>query len=81
MVSSLSRCAMSMFFASVIGVVDELAHFLIDLLRGRFAVIARARNVASEENIIFVFAVLDHAHFFAHAPFANHPARDGRGAS
>ena len=44
----------------------------IDLFGGRFAVIARAGNIAAEENVIFVLAVLDHAHFFAHAPFANH---------
>ena len=65
----------------LIGVVDEPAHFLVDLFGGRFAVIARTRNVASEENVIFVFAVFDHAHFLAHAPFANHATRNGRGAS
>ena len=65
----------------LIGVVDESAHFLVDLFGSRFAVIARARNVASEENVIFVFAVFDHAHFLAHAPFANHATRNGRGAS
>src|SRR5437588_3815176 len=51
----------------LISVVDKLAHFPVDLLGGRFAVIARARNVAAEENVIFVFAVLDHPHFLAHA--------------
>ena len=54
--------------------VEERAHFAIDLFGSGFAVIARARDVAPEENVIFVVAVLDHAQFFAHAPFAHHPA-------
>ena len=58
----------------LIGVVEQFAYFLIYLLRCRFAVVARAGNVAAEKHIIFVLAVLDHSHFFAHAPFANHPA-------
>ena len=51
----------------LIGVVDQPAHFLVDLFGRRFAVIARTGNVASEEDVIFVFAVFDHSHFFAHA--------------
>ena len=40
----------------------------------------RARgNVAAEEDVFVVFAVFDHADLVAHAPFANHAARDGRG--
>src|SRR6476659_9486771 len=65
----------------LIGVVDEPAHFLVDLFGSRFAVIARTRNVATEENVIFVLAVFDHPHFLAHAPFANHATRNGGGAS
>src|SRR5262245_23198686 len=65
----------------LVGVVDEPAYFLVDLFGGRFAVVARTRNVASEENVVFVFAIFDHAHLLAHAPFANHPAGNGRGAS
>ena len=61
----------------LVGLVEELAHFAIDLLGGSFAVIAGTRDVASEENVIFVLAILDHSHFLAHAPFANHPAGDG----
>src|SRR5207237_5888412 len=53
--------------------VEERAHFAIDLFGSGFAVIARARDVAPEENVIFVVAVLDHAQFFSHAPFAHHP--------
>src|SRR6266550_8610276 len=64
----------------LIGIVDEPSHFLVDLFGGRFAVVARSRDVASEENVIFVFAVFDHAHFLAHAPLANHPARNSGGA-
>src|SRR5438105_11633180 len=63
----------------LIGVVDQPAHFLVDLFSGRFTVVARWRDVASEENVIFVFAVFDHAHFFAHAPLANHPAGNSSG--
>ena len=66
-------------FRRLICVVEQAAHFAIDLFGGRFAVIAVARQFAAEENVIFVFAVLDHAEFFAHAPFANHFPRHGGG--
>ncbi len=64
--------------SQLVRVIKELAHFLINLFGSRFAVIACARNVAAEENVIFVVAVFDHSHFLAHTPFANHPARDRR---
>src|SRR5437867_6535900 len=65
-------------FRQLISVIEQFFYFLIDLLGCRFAVVARARNVASEENVILVVTIFDHAHFFAHAPFANHPARNRR---
>src|SRR5437762_280864 len=57
--------------------IEERAHFAIDFLGGSFAVIARARDVAPEKNVIFVVAILDHSQFFAHAPLAYHPAGGG----
>src|SRR2546423_9720059 len=66
------------FHGGLISAVDELADFAVDLFGGGFAVIAGARDVAAEEDVIFVLAVLDHAHLLAHSPLANHPAGDRR---
>ncbi len=66
-------------FGSLVRVVEQAPHFAVDLFGGGFAVIAVARQFAAEENVIFVLTVLDHAEFFAHAPFANHLAGHGGG--
>src|SRR5437762_14192841 len=67
------------FHGGLVSAVDELANLAVDLFGGGFAVIAGPRDVAAEEDVILVLAVLDHAHLFAHAPFANHPASDSGG--
>ena len=46
---------------------------------GGLAVFATLAEVTTEEDIVFIFAILDHAHFLAHAPFADHFAGDGGG--
>src|SRR5256885_13447597 len=66
------------FHGGLVSAVDELADFAVDLFGGGFAIIAGPRDVAAEEDVVFVLAALDHAHLLAHSPFANHPASDGR---
>src|SRR4051812_4050257 len=61
-------------FRRLVGVVNQLANLVVDLFGSRFRIITGARDVAAEEHIILVLAVLDQAHLFAHPPFANHPA-------
>src|SRR5437763_2183994 len=55
-----------------ISFVRESSDFAINFLGSRFTVIAGTRDFAAKENVILVFAVLDHPKSFAHPPLANH---------
>ena len=58
----------------------ELLHFLVDALRRVFAVVLGLRDLAAEEDLLFLLAERERAHVLAHAPFADHLAREFRDA-
>ena len=62
------------------GVIDEVLDFFIDDLGGALAVVgaAAAHIAAAKEDGAIALAVFHHAELIAHAPFANHVAREGR---
>jgi hypothetical protein len=63
-------------FGARISAVNQFTHFLVDLLGGGLAVIAGARDIAAEKDVILMLAVFYHAHPVTHAPLANHLARE-----
>src|SRR6478672_5584867 len=66
------------FFGAVVGIVHQPADFAINLLSGGFAVVTGARDVSSQEDIVLVFAIFDHAKGIAHSPLTNHLASQTR---
>src|SRR6266853_4048115 len=63
----------------LVAAVDDALHFLIDLDGGVFRIVAVLRDFAAEEDC-FVFLAVGQRSQLAHTPFANHIARDVRGA-
>ena len=59
-----------------IGPIDQPLDLGVDLLGGGLGVVAGAGNVAGQEDLGLVIAVFDHAEFLAHAPLADHVARE-----
>src|SRR5581483_10722681 len=55
---------------------DELLHFLVDLDRGVFAVVLVLGDLAAEEDLLFLLAEGERPHRVAHAPLADHLARE-----
>src|SRR6266853_1922376 len=62
-------------FRAFISDVDDALHFLIDVHGGGFAEVAMLGNFAAQENRFFLFAERQWPKL-AHAPFADHVARD-----
>ena len=60
---------------AIVAALHQLLDLLIDLDRGVFAIVAMLRDFAAEEDLLFLLAVAQCAEF-AHAPFADHLARD-----
>src|SRR5215216_129233 len=63
------------FLRAVILRGDDLLHLFIDLDRGVFREITMLRNLASEEDLLFLLAEGQRTHV-RHAIFANHRARE-----
>src|SRR5208282_2710673 len=63
----------------VVGLIDDALHFHVDVQGGVFAEVAMLGNFAAEEDSFFLLAVSQRTHV-AHAPFADHVARDIGGA-
>src|SRR5262245_1651794 len=59
---------------AVIRVGHEALHFLIDLERGVLAVVLVLRDLAAEEDLLFLLSEGERTHRVAHAPLADHPA-------
>ena len=65
---------------ALVVVGDEALHFLVDLERRVFAVVLVLRDLAAEEDLLFLLAEGERPHRVAHAPLAHHPARQLGGA-
>ena len=59
---------------------DEFLHFLIDLERRVFAVVLVLRDLAAEEDLLFLLTEGQRPHRIAPAPIADHLARQLGGA-
>ena len=60
---------------ALVVVGDEALHFLVDLERRVLAVVLVLRDLAAEEDLLFLLAEGERPHRVAHAPLAHHPAR------
>src|SRR6266516_2096101 len=65
---------------ALVVVGDEALHFLIDLEGRVLAVILVLRDLAAEEDLLFLLAEGERPHGVAHAPLAHHPACELGGA-
>ena len=65
---------------AAVGVHDEALHLGVDLERRVFAVVLVLRDLAAEEDLLFLLAEGERAHRVAHAPLAHHLARQIGGA-
>ena len=65
---------------AAVGVHDEALDLGVDLERRVFAVVLVLRDLAAEEDLLFLLAEGERAHGVAHAPLADHPARQVGGA-
>ena len=68
-----------MFRARRVAGADDAAHFAVDLDGGVFGVVAVLRDFAAEEDLLFLLAEGQRPES-AHAPLADHLARDFGGA-
>ena len=64
-------------FRAFISDADDSLHFLVNVHGGRFAEVAVLGNFAAKKNRFFLFAESQRPQF-AHAPLANHVARNVR---
>ena len=66
-------------FCPLMGPVDDLMHFLINLSCRLLAVSPRPANIPTQENIILMIPIFDHPHTTTHSPLTNHLLRIPRG--
>ena len=66
--------------AALVLVADDALDLAVDLERGVFAVVGVLRDLAAEEDLLFLLAEGQRAHRFAHAPLADHAAGEVGGA-
>ena len=59
---------------------DDALHFLVDAERRVLAVVRVLRDLAAEEDLLFLLAEGERAHRVAHAPLADHAAGQLGGA-
>ena len=56
--------------------MKEAAELVVDLDRGRLGVVGGLREVAAEEDLLFLLAEGHRTELLAHAPLADHLARE-----
>jgi hypothetical protein len=64
------------FLRTAVGLGDEALDLVIDLERRVLAVVLVLRDLAAEEDLLFLLAEGERAHRIAHAPLAHHLASE-----